>query len=547
MNNGNQSPCRSTLQVILPFFFFFLILACGIFWIRIDRSVWPFDQAWYGEVSLNLFSTLRDKPSEWWYGMTHAFRIKAPLIAWLGQFLVPLKSLVGRYENALLILPLMASAIAAAVAVRAAARLFNEQALPALIAGLTFTSASLCIGMSHEFFVEPMQLLVTSIFFLLLTSRSSGATLLTTGALWLILGMAAKISTPLYIFLPSVVLLYDCSKRIRQKPHLLSLIVLSLLTVGAAIICGAWYFINSKEILNFMRSSSGGPLAELYGSKGALSVKLVFWIEMFGVSFFNHRLGGYFWVGIFLIAFCARLIRKRAFTRSDIAAMCAGGQVAALILCLATQVNQETRYLLPLLPAVAIGSAFIISELRAISLVAIPLFSLKTAAVFAASFSITFPLLTFLPFSFSTWLHPANADSLQSEILHHVVTSTCNVEDGGRYNVIGHEIGIFNANSASFYMAQAVADKRIRNHCFYTSLGYAESDPRRSWKRIAELNTLYVVFRSDLQSLPGDPFNAVSPQIRAQVSKASNFTTTSNEKFPMVEFYRSSGFLESPQ
>ena len=63
-------------------------LLSQMIYIFLDKSVWPFDPAWYGEVSLSLSVALKGSLHNWIHEMVHAFGTKAPLIAWIGQFLV---------------------------------------------------------------------------------------------------------------------------------------------------------------------------------------------------------------------------------------------------------------------------------------------------------------------------------------------------------------------------------------------------------------------------------------------------------------------------
>src|SRR6266545_2399673 len=79
----------------LPYSLLALSLAPSVLWIALDEHVWPWDQAWYGQVTVELYYTLREDPGEWLPAMVHAFGIKAPGTAWLGQWFVPLGALFG--------------------------------------------------------------------------------------------------------------------------------------------------------------------------------------------------------------------------------------------------------------------------------------------------------------------------------------------------------------------------------------------------------------------------------------------------------------------
>ena len=53
----------------------------NLVWIQLDKTVWWWDQAWYGKHSVELFFTLIYSPSEWLPAMLDAFGRQAPGIA----------------------------------------------------------------------------------------------------------------------------------------------------------------------------------------------------------------------------------------------------------------------------------------------------------------------------------------------------------------------------------------------------------------------------------------------------------------------------------
>ena len=75
----------------------------NIVWIALDQRVWPWDQAWYGQVSVELFYRLIHSRSGWFQEMISAFGTKAPGTAWLGQFFVPIGQIIGSMDTGLLV------------------------------------------------------------------------------------------------------------------------------------------------------------------------------------------------------------------------------------------------------------------------------------------------------------------------------------------------------------------------------------------------------------------------------------------------------------
>src|SRR5207245_2322746 len=85
----------------------------------------------------------------------------------------------------------------------------------------------------------------------------------------------------------------------------------------------------------------------------------------------------------------------------------------------------------------------------------------------------------------TTWLLPVHLDTDDKEDVSAAVALSCTKADVGRYNIVGVELPWFNANSLSFFAAKQLLSQP--GPCYYTSLGYAESDPERAWQRLIEL------------------------------------------------------------
>src|SRR6266851_1260236 len=67
---------------IFPYVVSVLLLLPGVYWVLKDQTVWPYDQAWYAEVSVDLWYSLTHHPGEWAASMLSAFGTKAPGVAW---------------------------------------------------------------------------------------------------------------------------------------------------------------------------------------------------------------------------------------------------------------------------------------------------------------------------------------------------------------------------------------------------------------------------------------------------------------------------------
>ena len=101
------------------FLVLFAAVLPNIIWSVIDKTAWPWDQAWYAKYSVELFFTLIYSPSEWIPAMLNAFGRQAPGIAWAGQFFVPVGLLTGSIDTGLLLSIVCAQIIALFLMARA--------------------------------------------------------------------------------------------------------------------------------------------------------------------------------------------------------------------------------------------------------------------------------------------------------------------------------------------------------------------------------------------------------------------------------------------
>ena len=194
--------------------------------------------------------------------------------------------------------------------------------------------------------------------------------------------------------------------------------------------------------------------------------------------------------------------------------------IAAVICVLCFLVVEETRYLLPLVVPLAILQMWTLAQFPDWSLASAwcVLLGGQWVCVFLQAFGGIAPQPTM-----THWLIPLNTDSRRSDELTRLVKSTSKPEIQGRINVIGVEYPWLNANSASFYAAKAALSGTPR--CYFTSLGYAETDVEAAWTRLLEsIKPPYFISVGEDHRPPSDAFNAVSLPILERVGTDPSFT-----------------------
>ena len=80
-----------------------LLLLPSVFWALRDRTIWPWDQAWYAQVSTDLWYWLWHSPVRWAVTMIDGLYLKPPGIVWLGQAFIGLRGPLGSVEASLLL------------------------------------------------------------------------------------------------------------------------------------------------------------------------------------------------------------------------------------------------------------------------------------------------------------------------------------------------------------------------------------------------------------------------------------------------------------
>jgi len=121
----------------------------------------------------------------------------------------------------------------------------------------------------------------------------------------------------------------------------------------------------------------------------------------------------------------------------------------------------------------------------------------------------------------ATLLFPVHRDRSQYDELAQIVRLTCDIAD--RYNIIGIEEPSLNANSAAFFSAKnrLLVGKR----CYYTSLGYAQTDLAQALQRIRDLRTRYIITLDEpFQETPPSFLNIVSLPVLKRIRTDGRFT-----------------------
>jgi hypothetical protein len=485
-------------------------------WLLKDQTVWPWDQAWYAETALNLRYATTGGFEAWVTAMVNAMGSKPPLLSWLAQAFVPASHLLGSVESALLLLNFICQ-IAILGLVYLTSRSSGASVLASLVGVVATGGSSLFMGVTHQFLVEPLQMFCAAA--LAWTALNSTAMpmirvisllLMLTAISFLAKSSSFTFVAP-FVFYVVVALAIDRGSARRPATPLDRFIaVLAVLAAGAAT---AWYAVNWKAMVQHFKNATSADVALLYGSLGSIPDKLVYWFKALGLALAPHP-----WIALALTAAIvvalaitwAKVLRvpprqwlATSLHSKALFSAVLFGQVVVTIYGLATQINEETRFLAPTIPIIGVLSAWALSVIGLTALTAAFLVMAIANAAFAIAYVHHADPFKISP---SVWLKPYSVDG-KKERLMQTVGLTCPVAN--RYVIVGVEYPDFNANSASFYSAQHRRTSGRR--CYYTSFGYAESSMPKALKRLDALDVDFVAtIKPERQVSPADSFNQIA-------------------------------------
>lgn len=487
--------------------------------------MWPWDQAWYGELSTDLWHHLIHSPVLWARTMLTGPNLKPPGLVWLGQLFVPLRVVLGSVESGLLYSVLLTQAVLLYLIFKAGQVICPSSRLVPF-AGVLFAAGSQAlIGLSHEFFTEPLQ--AVAVGWVLLTALYCKEwpvlrTLLhLSGAL--LVGLLAKATTPVYCILFVLYILYV----VVRKPFKLDFVTerrkwvsvcIAIIMTGLAPLTAVWYLVNFKTVWEHVRLASSGEVALQYGFRASVGTKLLTWTHLLNQCFLLPYVAPLCLVllvaAVILWAFPAT--RTRGGARLYLPLLSAA-QIGLVLLVFSMNDAVDARYLYALIVYLAVIVMALCSwcRYRTVTASVMLLAGLQWAAVNRVALGQTPPL----PDQF-TWLQAPHQDRAQKNVLAAVVRTTARVP--GHYNVVGIEEPWFNANSASFFAAKNQLDAGVR--VYYTSLGYAEESVTAALARIATFHADYVITLDEAwQRKPPDFLNHVSLPVLQELKKDPHY------------------------
>ena len=503
----------------------------SLFWVIGDRSLWGYDETWYGETTVDLWWSLVHTPIKWLGSVLLAFGDKAPGIAWFGQFFVPIGQALGSIELGLHISILACQLISLVLIYAFTSKVFQGDKLLSTIAMLTMASSPLFIGMSHRYFVEPLQLLgITWLFCIAVCSfdwsrertlrHLIGATSL---------ALLAKVSSPLFGFLPALISFRHAMRKPADQNGFFGLPgskerALVIAEALFALFTVAWYVRNLKGVFRHMALSATGEVALHYGTAAPMVQKLWYWLEALS-SNLSYWPSLYLFAcvsGLALVKVVQRALKvgwKERWSTPALFAVLSALSLITVLLVFSLAVNEQSRYLLPLLAPFAFLAAWLlhISESKVLGWLAVIVLIIQFLLVSGQALGIMDK-----DKSVTQWLTSMSIDETQKREIKAVVEKTCTNDTANRYNMCGVDYTWLNAAALKFYASQ----QRIRTgyRCSYHMLGYAQDSVTNALELVMTVKPCFFVsVDREHQELPPNFLNTVSGPVLDALQSNSGF------------------------
>jgi hypothetical protein len=525
---------------LVPWLLSGLLLAPSVLWIAWDRSAWSWDPSFYAMDTTDLWYVMTHHPTRWPGRMIAIFQGKAPGIAWLGQFFVPVGRWLGSVEAGLLASVLLCQLLALVLVYLACRRVAPGSALSATAGTLLVASSPLFVAMSHHYLTEALQLACVAyvVWIAIESPRLPWPRILLHLCLAGIFGLLAKISTPAYVAIPAGIALARAVVAMRSAqgrpvvggPELrLAIPVVALGGFGLA-----WYAKNGKAVLAFSMKSASSEMALDYGSRRPFLDKVVIWLTATGKTLFVPASA---WVLLLfaLVATALVLLRKRRGPETTAEPAPGGGlvllllaQVLLVLAIMSTTINEEIRYLLPLAPMFAVTLTWLLARLasRPATALVLLLLSGQWVSVHARTLGVL------PPEEGAYWSGAPAADAARMKDLKRLVEVTCDERSVGRWSTIGVNFEWLNHYTLMFYATKDQFDHPGR--CYYQYLGHAPKDPDEAMRLVHAMDGAYFIsLEIPAMPMPPDYLNVISAEVTRRVE--------GDPAFQRVPFTSSSG------
>lgn len=520
-----------------------LLLAPSVAWLWLDCHVWDWDPAEYGYFAIDLWRSLWTESRLWPWLFFHAVGPKAPTLIWIGQFMLPLRHVLGGAGNLFNFINLAFQWGSLFLLWRCAHQVTGKK-WGAYVLCIWLAGMPLFVGMSQDFLTEPMQLFaVLFVWFIALSgsewSVSKRLAFLLWGGAWV---LGAKASTPAYCVVPGVYSLYWLGKSIRRKQWGLNRWNGLGMATGAFHlgVIAAWYVLNREEAVQKVMDASVGDAAYHFGYKDTFSNKMVYWLGSLGQSLTLRAMAPLLiFVGVVLVCALVWMAwRKRDGIRWRGGAarvfVLSALQVLIALVVLAVNISTPIRYVYAILPSFLLMLAPGLGGGGGVFPRRVALYGM--GIWFAGSQLLFLGLVSSAEVeSARHWTCPERNPSQINQIKH-VITRLNTREYDGVYHLCGADFSWFSGSTLNYYAALDSLDSGHRTQ--FGRLGHFLSEVEPAWARVHGQLGSYLAGSDDLMNGRTDRHGQVSMEILNRIKADPRFVKEATPELPDLVLYR---------
>jgi hypothetical protein len=323
--------------------------------------MWVSDACFYAIDALKLHQAWSRGVSEWWISML-SVNPKPPVLSWVGQFFVPVGELIGNVDSGLLFVNIIAQYVTLVLLYHAFIQFFENRRL-ALLGCLIVAAAPVSFGISKQYYVQAVQLTAVAWFIYIMAHLRNWdglytlLQLITAGAFSLL----TMLSTPLLCLMPAGAAFLHVLRTYRtpfKTKHALWLVVALIVSVPTVL----WYLRNYSQAVEYAQFGYS------YRFGGFIDASYLMRFAIWIYFLFRGALLPWAAVVIILAAVCVFFARAKKQFQINCAVTSAlkltAAQIMIAIVIFALSVQQESRYVLPLMAYLSLIVAWFLLKLN---------------------------------------------------------------------------------------------------------------------------------------------------------------------------------------
>jgi len=471
---------------------------------------------------------------------------QAPLLTWLGQIFVPVRFVFGDVEPAMVMLNVFVTALTLGV-VYSISRRLHADAVGCLAAVLLCGGSGLMFAMSTTYMTEALHALASALM-AAVALHVERRTLLKNVALFAAtasLSFLVKSSSIIFVA-PMLVYMMVAAVTVRGRRSLAEKadLPIALGSVAVTAITIWWYYANwGKVVMHFV----GATTSTRWGRSGQVIEKLEFWSGHFLKALSSYPVIMMPFFAVVAIGLCfsvARLARKSSLglilgtliENGTLYVLTLAGMVVAIILAFSFQVNEDIRFLAPVIPAAAVLVGWSISTLpwEAARRSAVAILALNAGVTHAYAFGVKPPFV-----AAPVWPFPVYDSDSDKVVLLEAIQETCitSKRDQPTINFIGASYPALNANSINYYARKLTLSGA--GPCIFHHFSI-ETDPRRAVEYMESVKPAYVVAVDPTVEPPPGFENTIARPFAALMASSQTYQPVPNPPRGM-QIYRRLG------